>query len=97
MLPPVQILAESDDAMKVVIGIIVFVIWGIGALANLAKKQGQTSRQSQAAMEQAMRQQLEEARRREAAARALGQTGGPAVRRPPPPPMPAALQLQRLE
>jgi hypothetical protein len=36
-------------------------------------------------MEQAMRAQIEEARRREAA-QALGQMGGPAVR-PPPPPM----------
>lgn len=75
-LPP--ILAEFDDSvMKVVIGVIIAVIWGVGALANLAKKQQQEQGQSsQAEMERALRARLEAARR-DQAARALGQMSAP--------------------
>jgi hypothetical protein len=79
----------EDDIVKVVIGIIVFVIWGIGALAKLAKNQNKASERAQAEMDRAIRQQLEEARRRELAA-SLGQTGPMS-----PPPIPPALQRQR--
>jgi hypothetical protein len=80
--------------LKVIIGIIVFIIWGVGALANLAKKQNRPSPQSQAEMERAMREQMEEARRREAA-QALGQMGGPAMRPPPMPPPPVLPRQQQ--
>jgi hypothetical protein len=61
-------LAESDDGIgKIIVGVIVFVIWGIGAMANMAKKQGKPSPQAQAAMERAMREQMDEAHRRDAA------------------------------
>ena len=88
-----HILADSDDTVvKVIIGIIVFVIWGIGALVNLAKKQAQTSQRGQAELEHAMRQQVEEARRRQMAS-ALEEMDGsrgvpPPMMRPIPPPPP---------
>jgi hypothetical protein len=41
------ILGEGEEAIvKVVIALIVFVIWGIGALANVAKKAGQNRTKS---------------------------------------------------
>jgi hypothetical protein len=102
LLPFAPILADGDDSfVKVIIGIVVFVIWGIGALANMAKKQGQASQRSQMELEQAMREQMEEARRRQMAD-ALEEMRGPAVPPPPmmrpippPPPVPAALQRPR--
>ena len=88
-LPP-YILADADDVLvKVVIGIIVLVVWGIGALANLAKKQQhQQEQRSREEMERAMRLQMDAARRNQAAAEALGQGPVSAHRPPPPPPLP---------
>ena len=93
------ILADADDAIvKVVIGIIVLVFWGIGALAKLGKKTNQQSQVDQAEQERLVRAHWEEVRRREAIAQALGQQQQqqgwvnqqqPAP--PPLPPMPAAL------
>jgi hypothetical protein len=83
MLPLPSILADSDDVGKIIVGVIAFLIWGISALASMAKKQG---KQSQASMEQAMREQIEEARRRQIAQLEQMQ---PTM---PPPPM---LQPQR--
>jgi hypothetical protein len=80
----------GDDFGKVIIGIIVFVIWGIGALVNMAKKQNQQSQQGQSAIDQAVLARLEEARRREAA-QSLGRMSGPGTA-PLPPPLPYVMQ-----
>jgi hypothetical protein len=89
MLEFSPILADGDDIGKIIAGIVIFVIWGIGALANLAKKQNAQAQQQREAMERAMMAQMEEARRRAAAAQAQGarEQTSPATRPPPVPPM----------
>jgi hypothetical protein len=80
------------DAGKVVGVIIVLLIWGIAALANLAKKQQpQQVDPNQARRDRAMREQWEAEQRRQAAA-ALGQMGGGGG--PPPPPLPGGRRPQ---
>lgn len=82
---PTYILAEIDDGLvKVAIGVIIAIVWGIGALANMAKKQQQgQAEHSRAEMERAMRAQVEAARRNQAAAEALARGRSNA-----PPPLP---------
>jgi FtsZ-interacting cell division protein ZipA len=83
------ILAESgDDFGKIIIGVIVFIIWGIGALMKMSKTSSEQARRRQEQLDAAIRAQVEAARQREAAAAALGQRAGR------PMPMPPVLQPQ---
>lgn len=91
MFQSFDILARGaeDDFVKVIIGIIVFVIWGIGALAKLSKNQGKASQRAQNEMDRAIQEQLEQVRRRQIE-ELSGQSG-----RISPPPIPPALQRSR--
>jgi hypothetical protein len=81
------ILADAgDDFGKIIFGILVFVIWGIGALVKMSKGSAEQARRRQEQLDAAIRAQVESARQREAAASALGQQRmGQAM--PPPPPV----------
>jgi len=78
------ILADAgDDFGKIIIGIFVFIIWGIGALVKMSKTSSDQARRRQEQLDAAIRAQVEAQRQREAAAMALGQPMG----RPMPPPV----------
>jgi hypothetical protein len=81
------ILADAgDDFGKIIFGVLVFVIWGIGALVKMSKGSAEQARRRQEQLDAAIRAQVEAARQREAAAAALGQQRmGQAM--PPPPPV----------
>jgi FtsZ-interacting cell division protein ZipA len=84
------ILAESgDDFGKILIGVIVFIVWGIGALVKMSKTSSEQARRRQEQLDAAIRAQVEAQRQREAAAAALGQRVGQ------PMPMPPVLQQQQ--
>jgi hypothetical protein len=70
---PTILANAGDDFGKIIFGVIVFVIWGIGALVKMSKTQTAQSRKRQEELNAAIREQLEVARQREAAAAALGQ------------------------
>jgi hypothetical protein len=85
-----HILADVGDIpIKLIVGIIIAILWGIGALANMGKKQQAPQQQpplpppgqfdpNRGAMERAMREQMDAARRMQAAeALARGQMGAP--------------------
>lgn len=67
----------EDIPIKLIIGVIILILWALGAMANLAKKQqqsqqgrpqpGQPFDPHRAEMERMMRQQMEAARREQAA------------------------------
>jgi hypothetical protein len=83
------ILAESgDDFGKIIIGVLVFVVWGIGALMKMSKTSSEQARRRQEQLDATIRAQVEATRPREAAAAALGQRIGQ------PMPMPPVLQQQ---
>lgn len=82
------ILADAgDDFGKIIFGIIVFVVWGIGALVKMSKTQTDQARKRQQQVDAAIRAQMEAARQREMAAAALGQRMGQ--------PLPPVLQRQQ--
>jgi hypothetical protein len=78
------ILAESDgDFGKILIGIFVFIVWGIGALVKMSKTSSEQARRRQEQLDAAIRAQVEAQRQREAAAAALGQRVGQPMSMPP--------------
>jgi hypothetical protein len=78
------ILADSgDDFGKIIIGIFVFIIWGIGALVKMSKTSSDKARRRQEQLDAAIRAQVEAQRQREAAAAALGQPMGRPMAMPP--------------
>jgi hypothetical protein len=78
------ILADAgDDFGKIIFGIIVFVVWGVGALVKMSKAQTDQSRKRQQQLDAAIRAQMEAARQREMAAAALGQRMGQPITPPP--------------
>lgn len=88
-----SILAEGDGIVKVVMGIVVLVIWGIGALANIAKKQNQQTKAEKTDLERALAEQMEVARRQQA--QALGEASPPTRLSPPAALQPRPQQQQR--
>lgn len=92
----VHTLADADDYGKVVFGIIVAIIWGIGALINAAKKKQKDQQErvehgeNWARIEQEMRQRAAAAQA--ALSRPPGQAYAPPPMRSPPPLPPQAYQ-----
>jgi hypothetical protein len=77
------ILADAgDDFGKIIIGIVVMILWGIGALVKMSKTQSEQARRRQEQLNAAIRAQMEAARQQEMAAAAMGQRTG--QRMPPP-------------
>jgi hypothetical protein len=91
------ILARSDNhAGEVVFAVIVFIIWGIGALAKLSKTQTEQAKKRQAQLDAAIRAQVEGDRQREAAVVAARQVQRPQEQPRPAmsAPLPSALRKQ---
>lgn len=101
MVFPAYILADAEDALKLIFGLIVAVVWGVGALASASKKK---QKDLEAQREHQENWQRIEQEMRERAARALGsaprpgQVPPPLPARPPthvPPPPPPVFASQR--
>src|SRR5215212_2615091 len=83
-----HILSASDEAniVKIIFGIMVFVMWGIGALVSSVKKQREQEQQRQRQMMEQVRRDMAAGRGNQDAAQRLWGMMADAPRVPPAPP-----------